>query len=475
MTTAVVVGAGPNGLAAAVTLAQHGVKVTVVEAAETIGGGTRSSEHTFPGVLHDDCSAVHPMGAGSPYLRTLDLDQHGLEWKWPKVDAAHPLDSGTAGIMLRSLEDTVRHLGVDGHRWRQLFGPLADRFDDLAPDLFRPIAHVPRHPGALVQLGLRALPPAAWLARVFESEEARALFAGIAAHVIHPLTRPATSSVGAMMIAAAHTHGWPVAAGGSQSITNALASLLGSLGGKIETGQPVRSLRDLPSSDIVMLDLAPRGVVEVTGDLLPARVRRAYNRYRHGPGAFKVDLAVEGGVPWINEDCGRAGTVHLGGTLDEIVAAERDIARGIMPPRPFVLIGQQYLADPGRSSGDVHPIWAYAHVPHGYSGDATEAIIGQIERFAPGTRERIVGAFSRSTAAMSVYNPNYIGGDIITGENNPVQLLLRPRIALDPYRTGIDGVYICSAATPPGAGVHGMCGHNAALSALRHSGHSGGR
>ncbi|PBC44845.1 FAD-dependent oxidoreductase [Rhodococcus sp. ACS1] len=470
MTTALVVGAGPNGLAAAVTLAQHGVEVTVIEAAETIGGGTRSSEHTVPGVLHDDCSAVHPMGAGSPYLRTLDLDSHGLEWKWPEVDAAHPLDTGSAGVLLRSLDDTAHLLGADGRRWRQLFGPLASRFDDLAQDLLRPIAHVPRHPGALAQLGLRALPPAGTLARVFQSEEARALFAGIAAHVIHPLTRPATSSVGAMMIAAAHTYGWPVAAGGSQSITNALASLLGSLGGKIETGQPVRSLSDLPPSDIVMLDLAPRGVVDIAGDLLPARVRRAYSRYRYGPGAFKVDLAVDGGVPWINEHCRRAGTVHLGGNLAEIIASERDIARGIMPSRPFVLIGQQYLADPDRSNGDVHPIWAYAHVPHGYSGDATDAIIGQIERFAPGTRERIVGAFSRSTAAMSVYNPNYVGGDIITGENNPVQLVLRPRIAVDPYRTGIDGVYICSAATPPGAGVHGMCGHNAALAALRNRG-----
>jgi phytoene dehydrogenase-like protein len=277
-----------------------------------------------------------------------------------------------------------------------------------------------------------------------------------------------SSAVGVALISACHAWGWPVARGGSQSITNALAAFVVEHGGKIETGVRVRSLSELPPADIVALDLSPSGVVEVAGERLPGRVARAYRRYRYGPGAFKVDLAVEGGVPWTNEACRRAGTVHVGGTFEEIVVAEREINRGRMPERPFVLVAQQYLADPSRSAGDVHPVWAYAHVPNGWPGDATETLIDQLERFAPGLRERIVGRSSRSTAEMSAYNANYIGGDIVTGANTPVQALLRPRIALNPYATGIPGVYICSAATPPGGGVHGMNGYNAAKSALRH-------
>jgi phytoene dehydrogenase-like protein len=270
-----------------------------------------------------------------------------------------------------------------------------------------------------------------------------------------------------MLIAAGHRYGWPVAQGGSRAVTDALAAVLAELGGKIETGVHVRSLDELPPTDVVLLDLAPGAVVGVAGDRLPGRVRRAYARYRHGPGAFKIDLAVEGGVPWRNEDCRRAGTVHVGGTFEEVAHAEREIVRGRMPERPFVLVSQQYLADPSRSAGERHPVWVYAHVPHGYSGDATEAILDQIERFAPGLRDRIVARFVRSTTAMAGYNPNYVGGDILTGANTPLQVAMRPRVALDPYSTGVPGLFLCSAATPPGAGVHGMCGANAAASALR--------
>src|SRR2546429_480968 len=328
--------------------------------------------------MHDVCSAVHPMAVGSPFLRSLDLGRYGFEWRWPEVDCAHPLDDGSAGVMLRSIDATVEALGADGAAWRRVFGVPGRSFDVLSEDLFRPVLHVPRRP-------LR------------------------------------------------------------------LGSIVGLWG-----------------AGAVALDLAPRRVVELAGNRLPRRVARAYRRYRHGPGAFKVDFAVEGGVPWTNEACRRAGTVHVAGPFEEVVAAEREINRGRMPERPVVLVAQQYLADPERSAGDVHPIWSYAHVPSGYDGDAEQAIVDQIERFAPGFRDRIVGSTARSTSEIAAANANYIGGDIITGANTPVQTLIRPRLSLDPYSTGIPGVYICSAATPPGAGVHGINGYNAAQSALRH-------
>ncbi|ORL28686.1 FAD-dependent oxidoreductase [Prescottella equi] len=467
MTEGVVVGAGPNGLAAAVTLALRGVRVTVYEAADTIGGGTRTTERLAPGLLHDDCSAVHPMGVASPFFRSLDLAAHGLEWCHPEIDLAHPLDDAVAAVFVRSLEQTAGRLGPDNRAWAKLFGPIADRFDDIAAEVLRPIAHLPRHPIALAGFGIGALAPATLTARRWRTDQARALFAGVAAHAYYPLTRPTTAAAGLLMLGAGHRYGWPVAKGGSRAVTDALASLLRAHGGRIETGRRVRSLGELPRADVTLLDLSPTGVADLAGDLLPGRVARAYRRFRYGPAAFKLDLAVESGVPWRDPACRRAGTVHVGGTLEEITAAERDVHRGRMPERPFVLVAQQYLADPSRSAGDVHPVWAYAHVPHGYPGDATEAILRQLERFAPGVRDRIVGAFARSATEMPRYNPNYVGGDIASGANDPVQMLSRPRIALDPYSTGIPGVYICSASTPPGGGVHGMGGHNAALSALR--------
>ncbi|TJZ58833.1 NAD(P)/FAD-dependent oxidoreductase [Streptomyces piniterrae] len=464
---AVVVGAGPNGLAAAVTLALSGLEVTVFEAAGEIGGGARSGELGVPGVLFDHCSSTHVMGAGSPFLRTLDLAAYGLEWLWPEVDLAHPVDSGDAGALYRSVERTAAELGADGPAWRRLFGPLAAGAQALTEEVMRPIVHLPRHPLRLARFGLHALQPATLVARRFRTEAARGLFGGVAAHLYGPLTQPFGASVGLMIIAAGHRYGWPVAKGGSRAITDALAALLIDSGGRIETGVRVRSLDQLPPAATVLLDLAPAAAAAVIGDRLPPRVRRAYTRYRHAPGAFKLDLAVEGGVPWRAESCRRAGTVHLGGDFAQIAYAEREAYQGRMPEWPFVLVSQQYLADPARSAGDVHPVSAYAHVPHGYDGDATEAILAQFERFAPGTRDRIVAATATSTADLERDNANFVGGDIIGGANTPLRLTMRPRVALDPYSTGVPGVFLCSAATPPGAGAHGMSGHNAARSALR--------
>jgi phytoene dehydrogenase-like protein len=466
VTSAIVVGSGPNGLACAAALVRAGLDVTVLEAEATIGGGTRTEELTVPGVLHDVCSAVHPMAAGSPFLRSLELEQHGLEWCWPEVDCAHPLDDGSAGVLLRDLDATANGLGADGAAWKRVFG-VSKGFEGLTEDLYRPVLHLPRHPFQLVRFGIPAALPAAAVARAWKTEQARALFGGVAAHALAPLTRLFSSSVGMALTCSAHAFGWPVARGGSRAITDALASYVRVGGGTIETDVRVTSLADLPPADAVVCDLAPRGVADIAGDRLPRRVARAYRRYKHGPGAYKIDFAVEGGVPWTNAAARRAGTVHVIGGFDEIVAAERDINRGLMPGRPFVLLAQQYLADPSRSNGDVHPVWSYAHVPHGYAGNASEALIAQIERFAPGFRERVVGMSVRTTTEIAAANANYIGGDIITGANTPIQTTIRPRLARDPYSTGADGLWICSAATPPGAGVHGMNGYNAAMSVLR--------
>lgn len=464
---AVVVGAGPNGLAAAVTLARAGRSVTVLEAEDSIGGGTRTEELTLPGLLHDVCSAIHPFGLASPYLSSLPLADHGVRWRHFEVDLAHVLDGGRAGVMHRSLAETAADLGPDGPAWARLFGPLSDRFDHLAEDLMQPILHVPEHPITTASFGMRALLPATVLARRWRSDEARALFGGVAAHVIHPLGRPTTASVGLMLVAAGHHVGWPTVEGGSRAITDALASMLRAHGGTIETGVRVTALDQLPDHRVALFDVSPRAFADLAGTHLPRRIARAYRRFRYGPGSFKVDLAVEGGVPWTAEAARRAGTVHAGGRFEEIVAAEAQVHRGRMPERPFVLVAQQYLADPSRSVGDVHPVWAYTHVPNGWAGDATEVILTQLERFAPGLRDRVVASAVRGPAELAAHNANYVGGDISTGANDPLQVVFRPRIALDPYATGIAGTYLCSAATPPGGGVHGMCGHNAARRALR--------
>jgi phytoene dehydrogenase-like protein len=472
LSEAIVVGSGPNGLACAVELARNGVAVTVLEAEDAIGGGARTSELTVPGLLHDDCSATHPMAAASPFLQSLDLGRHGLEWLWPDVSLAHPLDDGSAGVMLRSVEETAAGLGEDGTAWKRVFGSSSANFGALLDDMLAPIVHFPRHPLRLARFGIPAAAPATLLVRSWKTPQARALFGGVAAHAFAPLNRLMSSAVGCALIDAGHAVGWPVARGGSGAITDALAAILLEHRGKIETGRRITSWDQVGAADVVAFDLAPAAVAEIMGERLPARVSRAYRRYRHGPGAFKLDLAVEGGVPWTNQDCRRAGTVHLGGDFEELVVAEAAINRGQMPERPFLLVGQQYLADPGRSKGDLHPVWIYAHVPAGYPGDATDAIVAQLERFAPGVRERIIASSGRSPADLHAFNANYVGGDIITGANTPWQTLIRPRLTLDPYFTGADGVYICSAATPPGAGAHGMNGYNAARSALRRLGAS---
>ena len=468
MTTATVVGSGPNGMVAAAVLARAGVDVTVLEAADTIGGGTRTVEALVPGLLHDHCSATHPMAVGSPILNELGLDRYGLRWLLPEIDCAHPLDDGSAAVLHRSVAQTAAGLDGDGPRWRALFERPAAGFDALNDDIMGPLLRVPRHPLRLGRFGIPTLAPAVALARAFRTEQAKALWMGTAAHAFRPLDLPLSSAIGLGILTAGHRHGWAVAEGGSRAITDALAALVLDLGGKIETGVRVRSASQLPACDVVVWDVAPPALAQILGDRLPSRVGRAYRRFRFGPAAFKVDFAVEGGVPWTAPDARRAGTVHVAGSAAEVAAVEREVHAGRMPQRPFVLVGQQYLADPSRSAGDIHPLWTYAHVPRGWTGDATEAITAQIERFAPGFRDRIVAGTSTSPAQFAADNPNLVDGNILTGANDVRQLVLGPRTTLQPYDTGLPGHFLCSAATPPGPGAHGMCGAHAARRALRH-------
>ncbi|WP_106849858.1 NAD(P)/FAD-dependent oxidoreductase [Blastococcus sp. Marseille-P5729] len=463
----VVVGSGPNGLTAAVRLAKEGHDVRVIEMSDRIGGGTRTSELTLPGVLHDDCSAFHPTGVLSPAFQALRLEDFGLQWLWPEGELAPPLEDGTAGVLWRDIDRTADGLGVDGKAWKQVFGPVAGKFQALTEDVFGPIIGLPKHPISLAMFGLRAALPATVLARRFSTPQAKALFGGVAAHKFGRLDVPLSAAVGVMLTASGHAGGWPVAAGGSRAITDALAKALQSYGGVIETGRTVTSLAELGAVDAVLLSTAPQAAAHILGDRLPSRVARAYRRYSYGPGAHKVELAVRGPVPWTNPECRKAGTVHVGGTLEELAAAERDAGAGRMPQRPFMLVGQQYLADPSRSNDGINPLWAYAHVPNG-GADATEQVMAQLERFAPGISSQVVATHVRGTTAMQEYNPNYVGGDIGTGANTAMQVVLRPRLATNPYETGVPGVYLCSAATPPSAGVHGMCGYNAAESAIEY-------
>lgn len=477
MTKAVVVGSGPNGLAAALTLAEAGVEVEVLEAADVAGGGTRTSELTVPGLLHDECAGFHPLAVDTPFSRAFDLTRYGVRWRWAEVEYSHPLEGGRGGAVRRSVDETVASLGADGGAggadgvtWRRTFGHLAPRFGDITEDFLVPMLHVPKHPVKLGYFGALSALPASFLGRRWRTDEARGLFAGVAAHAMRPFSSVVSSAIGVALGTAAHTYGWPVAEGGSAAITRAMVVALEERGGKVRTGVRVDSLAQVRADhrpDVVMLDVAPAAAVRIVGDEMPGRVARGLTRYRHGPGAFKVEFAVEGGVPWLHEDSRRAGTVHVGGTLEEIEHAEAEVARGRMPQRPFVLVGQQYVADPTRAAGDLVPVYAYAHVPAGWAGDATAAIEAQIERYAPGFRDRIVARHVRSVADMEAHNANYVGGDVVTGANDALQLVFRPRPALDPYSLGVRGLYLCSAATPPGAGAHGMCGFNAAQSALR--------
>jgi phytoene dehydrogenase-like protein len=464
---AVVVGAGPNGLSAAVTLAQAGRSVLVLEGAETIGGGTRSAELTLPGYVHDVCAAVHALGIASPAFAGMQLDRHGLEWIHPTVPLAHPLDGGRAGVLHRQLADTVAGLGPDGQAWQRMFEPLLRHWDDLLPQILGPIVSVPRHPLVMAQFGLRALPPSAIAQRAFHTDEAAALFGGCSAHAFLPLTRPLSAAFGTMLALIAHATGWPVAKGGSQAVADALAGRLIELGGVIETGQRVESLRDLPPHRVALFDTNPAQLEHIAGGTLPDAYRRRLRRFRHGPAAFKIDYALDGPVPWTNEACRTAGTVHVGGTFAEIRAAEADCAAGRMPTNPFVLVAQQSLFDPTRAPAGKHTLWAYAHVPHASGIDATDALERQIERFAPGFRDLILARHTMAPSDLEHYNPNYVGGDIGGGAHSGAQLVFRPTFGLRSYVTPNPRILICSASTPPGGGVHGMGGQHAADRALR--------
>ena len=465
---AIVIGSGPNGLGAAITLAGAGRSVTVFEAQDTVGGGARSEKLTLPGFVHDVCSAVHPLAISSPLFRSLPLERHGLAWVHPQLPLAHPLDGGTAAILHRSLDATAAALGPDEAAYRRLMSPLVRDWDKLVPQLLGPLLRVPRHPLAMARFGLRAARSARGLAeRTFRDEPARALFAGLAAHSMLPLEQPLTASIGLFLGAAGHAVGWPFARGGSQAIADALADHLRSLGGEIVTGRSVDSLDDLPPADVFMLDVTPRQATRIAGSRLPDRYVRRLDRYRYGPGAFKVDFALDAPIPWTAEACGRAGTVHVGGTLAEIAGAERAVAEGGHPDQPFVLVAQQSLFDPTRAPEGKHTAWAYCHVPNGSTVDMTDRIEAQIERFAPGFRERVLARRVTSPAGFEQHNANYVGGDIAGGAHDGLQLLFGPALRPVPYSTPARGVYICSSSTPPGAGVHGMCGYFAARAALR--------
>jgi phytoene dehydrogenase-like protein len=460
---AVVVGSGPNGLAAAIVLAAAGRSVRVLEAAGDAGGGLRSAALTLPGFTHDVCSAIHPLAVASPYLRTLPLEEYGLEWVQPPAALAHPFDDGTAAVLERSIERTTATLDGDADAWRRLFGPLAQCADVVLEDILGPL-RIPRVSRAMLTFAPRALLPAVTLARrSFAGERARGLLAGIAGHSTLPLTVSPSGAFGLVLALLAHTVGWPFPRGGAARLAGALVAHLGSLGGEVETGVAVRSLEELPPARAILLDVTPRGLLAVAGARLPAAYRRRLGQFRHGPGVFKLDFALDGPIPWAAPGCARAATVHLGGTLAEIAASEA--APG--GPRPFVILAQQSLFDDRRAPAGRHTAWAYCHVPNGSRTPLAEAVEAQIERFAPGFRERVVGRSVRGPADLERENPNYVGGDIAGGSPDLRQLWTRPVARLNPYRTPVRGVYLCSSSTPPGPGVHGMCGYWAAQTVLR--------
>ena len=466
---AIVVGAGPNGLAAAITLTRAGRSVRVYEAAPTAGGGTRTAELTLPGFRHDVCSTILPLLVASPFFRSVDLAARGVELIHPDAPVAHPLDGGRAAVIERSVSATAEGLGGDdGRAWRRLFGPLVREADALGAELLRPVVHVPRHPLALARFGLPAMRSARGLARSrFRDDAARALFAGVSAHSMLRLDRPLSASFGLVLATYAHAVGWPMARGGASAVADALVAELEAAGGEVGTGHRVASLADLPPARVVLLDVTPRQLVALAGDRLSPGTRRHAERFRYGSGVFKVDWALDGPVPWTAEGPRRAATVHLGGTLDEIATAEAEVAAGRHPDRPYVLFVQYAPWDPSRAPAGKTTAWAYCHVPAGSTVDMTDRIEAQVERFAPGFRDRILARAVHSPAAMETYDANYVSGDINGGIQDIRQLLFRPWPMLDPYRVG-DGLYLCSSSTPPGGGVHGMSGYWAARSALHH-------
>lgn len=464
--TARVIGAGPNGLAAAIVLAQAGLHVEVLEAEAIPGGGARTMELTLPGFLHDAGSAVHPFAAGSPFFSSLPLHQHGLEWIHSPAPLAHPLADGTAVVLERDLEVAARALGADGNAWCRLVGPLAHNWDEFVPDVLGPIVHIPRHPFLLASFGLGAIQPAMLLANtLFKDARTRALFAGCAAHSFLGLTEPLSSSFGTLLGAAAHAPGWPIPRGGAQAITNALISYLATLGGKVQTSHRVQRISDLTRADITMCDVSVPQLLALAGEQLSPTYRRALQSHRRGPGSFKVDYALSSPIPWTATDCLRAATIHLGGSAEEIAASEAAMRSNRHAERPFMIVSQPTLFDSTRAPADKHVAWAYCHVPNGSTFDMLERLENQVERFAPGFRDCILARRVFSPVGLESINLNLAGGDIIGGSNSLMNLLFRP--TLRGYPTSAPDIFLCSSSTPPGGGVHGMCGYHAASAALR--------
>jgi phytoene dehydrogenase-like protein len=463
---AIIVGSGPNGLAAAILMQQKGLSVLLIEGKETIGGGLRSAELTLPGFLHDICAAVHPLAVASPFFEKLPLSEHGLEYIFPEIAAAHPFDNGTAAIIKKSVEETARLLGKDEQAYLALMQPIVKDWPSIAPDVLGPLRY-PEHPIAMARFGLKALTSASYLSKCFKTPEAKGLFAGMAAHAIQPLTNLTTSAIALVLMASAHLKGWPIPKGGSYKIADAMASYFISIGGKIEINFYVRSLDQLPSAHAVLFDVTPRQLLQIAGHRFSSIYKWQLERYRYGMGVFKIDWALDAPIPFTAEGCKKAGTVHIGNTLEEIAEGEQLIWQGKTAENPFVLLAQPSLFDPSRAPRGKHTAWAYCHVPNGSKTDMTAAIENQVQRFAPGFKETILAKHTMNTVQMEEYNPNYIGGDINGGVIDIGQLFTRPVLRLSPYKTSAKGIYICSSSTPPGGGVHGMCGYHAAKKALR--------
>ena len=463
---AVVVGSGPNGLAAAILMQQNGLSVLLIEGKDTIGGGMRSAELTLPGFVHDICSAIHPLAVASPFFTTLPLADHGLEYIYPELAAAHPFEDGSVAVLEHSIAETAKHFGVDKQAYIDLMQPVATDWPSIASDVLGPL-RFPKHPLTMAGFGVKALQSASSIAGKFKTKQVKGLIAGMAAHGMQPLTNVSSAATALVLLSAAHLKGWPMPKGGSQQIANALDSYFVLLGGEIETNTYIRSLEQLPSSKALLFDVTPRQLLEIAGHKFSDLYKRQLQKYRYGMGVFKIDWALDNPIPFANELCRKAGTVHLGNTLQEITASEQLTWEGGHPEKPFVLLAQQSLFDPSRAPEGKQTAWAYCHVPNGSIKDMTETIENQVERFAPGFKDLILAKHVMNASQMEEYNSNYVGGDINGGAFDLGQLFTRPALRWSPYRTSAKGLYICSASTPPGGGVHGMCGYHAAKRALK--------